>query len=82
MKSNKLLFCAGYWLVFPVRIPQYKQTRNVQKMSEYKSIAMMKSIVIKKASTYPTAIECHHLLHVTAVVDTILFSHETSVRLV
>lgn len=55
----------------------------LKKMFEYKSKAMMKSIVIKKASTYPTAIECHRLvLHVTAVVDTVSFPHETPVRLV
>ncbi len=46
----------------------------LKNMFEYKSKAMMKSIVIKKASTYPTAIKCHRLvLHVTAVVDTVHF---------
>lgn len=52
-------------------------------MFEYKSKVMIKCIVINKASTYPTAIECHHLvLHVTTVVETVSFSHETSIRLV
>lgn len=54
-----------------------------QKMFEYKNKVMIKSVVINKASTYPTAIECHHLvLHVTGVVETLSFSHGTSVPLV
>jgi len=52
-------------------------------MFEYKNKVMIKSIVINKASTYPTAIECHHLvLHVTGVVETVSFSHGSSFPLV
>lgn len=57
--------------------------KSTQKNVEYKNKVMIKSIVINKASPYPTAIECHHLvLHVTAVVETVSFSHGTSVPLV